>query len=266
MFVTINSWNMQGGGRDKLAYLDSSLLGNKNNIILVQEAGVSGTTGFLQNEVYQSQDGREFLCMLAVKDPLAAMNERCTTAILVELPLVEHCQISAFYDRVYSTARPLVYVQVGGLTIATFHAIANASYSVVEVKNAISRINEITRNGNWILMGDFNSEPFDYDMNRSNIMPNEFNHIRLSGTNSRYDEQKDTCYIIYDRLPTQGPHGRRTRCLDYTFVGNSAVENIGSQYINGRTYALFYNNIVVDACNRVVSDHNIIRMDVKTPM
>lgn len=260
MEVIIHSWNAQGSFRRKSSYLEGLLSNNKPNILLIQEEGTIGetknkNTGFETGDEFEI-GGHTFQCIVAQRDP-GALVSRCTTAIMLENSLIRHKTDQNTYQR--EVARPLCYVLFGDICIATLHAIANDSDSVTEVKNHLKYLSgcmedKDERIRDWILMGDFNSWPYRYDMDIKN-------HALRPEALVTYNKAYPICYeelsnygrycnIMIHGDPTQGPCGRRENYLDYIFFSMLPAFHI----IN------IYNRMVKDKEGNHISDHNLISL------
>jgi hypothetical protein len=244
--VQINSWNAQGGFREKSKYLDGMLSSLVPNILLLQEQGTRGGTGYNENEVFTIGESN-YCCMVCEEDPIAHV-ERCTTAIMVENGFVNHVVGRGTMSG--AVERPLCYIDLAsGVRVATIHAIANSSESVLEIKHYIDLLDKESPNVNWIFMGDFNSEPLDYALANQVLIPNIEQVVRYKGTESR----PKFCYVIADSQPTQGPVGQRISYLDFAFTSinhNFAVDGIR-------------NRMVYDTYGNYRSDHNLIQLSVR---
>lgn len=248
--VQISSWNAQGGFRYKKDCLAGMLSSRLPNILLIQEEGTidgnAGGTGYEEGEVFQI-GGYFYQCVIACADS-TAKKKRCTTAIMVEKILLPHIRNAGW--EINSVGRPMCYVDMAsGVRIATVHAIANRSDSIGAVKGFISYLDTCGQGADWILMGDFNSEPWNYDVNRVQLQPNREQIIQYQGSSTR----PMFCNLIADSQPTQGPAGTRCRYLDFAFTSD------GHKFaVNGIT-----NRMVHNASGEYCSDHNLIQLNVR---
>lgn len=241
MSVGISSWNMQGGGgkEPKLSALfNTAIKHSADDIILVQEEGVPGSTGF--------QKGKygNYTCVAMEEDPVAT-NQRCTTGILVK-DGIEYNSIGNL--NTYGVNRPIPYIIYEDVVIATVHAIANDGEAVPLVKSILNVLYDNYKY--WILMGDFNSEPGRYPVILYNqkqcLSPDEDNYICFYGTTNA----PRVCHLIYPGKPTQGANGIRENTFDYAFCSCN-IKTIGKPM----------NKIVIDPDRQTyLSDHNMISM------
>lgn len=245
--VQISSWNAQGDFRRKKDYLAGMISSELPNILLVQEEGVPGGTGMDEDEEFKIGDV-DYQCVIACTDSTAKI-ERCTTAIMVEKILLPH--IRNFGCETKSVERPMCYVNMAsGVRIATVHAVANRRESIGAVKGFISYLDTCGQGADWILMGDFNSVPWDYDVNQVQLQFNQEQIIQYQGSKKR---NQKFCKLIADSQPTQGPAGTRRRYLDFAFTSdghNFAVDGIT-------------NRMVHKARGVHCSDHNLIQLNVR---
>lgn len=241
--IRISSWNAQGGFRKKSQLLDFLLSSTEPNILLIQEQGTIGGTGYQIDENFCIGD-TAYTCKLLCADPFAKVH-RCTTAIMVEDKLLPHIKDIGYKEN--STGRPMCYVKLAsGVMIATIHATANSEISIGEVKEMISELDQ--DDSDWIFMGDFNSRPFDYDVGDRVLTANIEQCIQYEGTsrNSKY------CNIIYDSQPTQGSEGKRYNYLDFAFTNENH---------SFRVYRIT-NQMVYHENGTNCSDHNLIQLSV----
>lgn len=248
MRIAIHSWNAQGNFRGKSSCLNGMLCKHIPNIILLQEEGSIGAsknTGFNRQESFFIGYS-VFECAIAHTDP-TAKSLRCTTAIAVEWPYIKPNQCDVVTLEI---ARPLCFIDLGFLWIGTLHAIADSRYSVVEVKEHLRNLVsfQAETGKDWILMGDFNSNPWDYDiMQKQTKKPfifNESHTIAFAETTS----ETFLCNVIADSRPTQGAGGVRDHYLDFAF------HNTNQRF---RVIEIS-NNMIRDNDGDPVSDHNLI--------
>ena len=241
--IRISSWNAQGGFREKSQLLDFLLSSTEPNILLIQEQGTIGGTGYQINENFCIGDTR-YKCICLCPDPFAKM-DGCTTAIMVEDKLLPHIKDIGYKEN--STGRPMCYVKLAsGVMIATIHATANSEISIREVKKMISKLDQ--DDSDWIFMGDFNSSPWNYDVKYCGLVVNREQCIQYGGTsrNLKY------CNIIYDSQPTQGSEGERYNYLDFAFTNENH---------SFRVYRIT-NQMVYHENGTNCSDHNLIQLSV----
>lgn len=259
----INCWNAQGGSRDKIQYLAPLISAAYGNILVLQEEGVPGNTGFAEGETVII-DSTEFICLGAKIDE-TAQNLRCSTAILVEKELKPH--IVAVNQYAPAVQRPLCYVDLAaGVRISTVHATAYAPTAIPEVKGYIEWLDRNSPPNGWILTGDFNSQPWDYPIHISGNPT-----ITLSANVSQdipYAAFSTGgilfCGLLFDANPTQGAGGNRGNYYDFAFY-RSEPKFVVSGIVN---------RMVLDCRNRgcmdfmcptcagkgnCISDHNLIQ-------
>lgn len=246
MDILISSWNAQGDFRNKKDYLVGKIPPVLPNILLIQEEGVPYGTGMGWSEEFKI-GSLDFKCVIACTDS-TAKNKRCTTAIMVEKILL--CNILKSGCETKSVERPMCYVDMtSGVRIATVHAIANRSDSIGAVKGFISYLNTCGKGAEWILMGDFNSEPWDYYVHQVQLKFNQEQRIQYQSGSAK----SKFCNLIADSQPTQGPAGKRRSYLDFAFTGD------GHKFaVNGIT-----NRMVHNAKGVHCSDHNLIQLNVR---
>ena len=253
----ISSWNVQGGFGTNRDLIKDYISQDYPNILLLQEQGAPETTGLVQDQEFKIGN-TEFVAAVVIKDPTAD-NQRCTTAICVERNLYRHVVKGGTVY--YGAYRPLCYVQMASeVVIATIHAIANSADSVPQVKKFLDVLNgyetevdaKFKSGMDWILMGDFNSEPESYPI-RSNagatharLRANYPNKIEYSGSISR---GRHSCYIMYDECSTQGPNGKRYNKYDYVFYSNQTKFGIRS-----------ISNYLIKKGEGWKSDHNLVQV------
>ena len=224
MNIQISSWNSQGKFRQNSQYLGNCLSHDCPNVLLLQEEGVPGDTGFKRDEFF-SIGNIEFKCVIALTDPLA-VQYRCTTAIAVQINLLPH--IRKVCAAQYATARPMCYIDLAnGVRIATIHAIADDRQSVQEVLECIKWLDKQRKEEeySWILMGDFNSEPIRYGITKAGY--GSIQRIQYAGSSTRGQQY---CNLYAPACPTQGGSGwmtERIRCLDYVFTVDNPPFGIG---------------------------------------
>ncbi len=244
MRIQISSWNAQGGFRYKSDCLGRHLNNRYYyNVLLVQEQGVPGTTGYALGEEFNI--GKEtYQCVLCETDETAKVF-RCTTAIMVEEGLLG--QITDLGWHTESVSRPLCWINLWGiLRIAGFHAVANDSLSVYEVRKMLGMLDA----GDppfWVFMGDFNSNPTRYPLYDTDLRARRINEIQYAGS---HDRNQQYCNLLYSGEPTQGADGNRDSELDFAFSSNSGVSIGGIQ--NRLVYRRFLDY------PWPVSDHNMI--------
>ncbi len=261
--VMINCWNAQGGSRDKIQYLAPMISAAYGNILVLQEEGVPGNTGYEEGETVII-DRTEFICLEAKID-MTAVNLRCSTAILVEKELWPH--IVAVNQYAPAVQRPLCYVDLAaGVRIATVHATAYAPTAIPEVKGYIEWLDENSPPNGWILAGDFNSQPEDYPLH---IFGNST--IALSANVSQEIPYKAYsaggilfCNVLFDANPTQGAGGGRVNKYDFTFYRSEpgfVVSRIANRMVlDCRDRSCM--DFMCPTCTRggiYISDHNLIQ-------
>lgn len=252
--INIVNWNSQGGAAmpdkgnalaDKLSAWSQS---GQGCIVFLEEAGVPGTTGFSEGQDY-NMNGVLYQCIAACVDPKARI-QRCTVSVLIQKAMLDDNDIEVGYLE-QGAYRLVPFVKLNHqIVFAGMHAIANYSEAPQEVLNIIRHLDRAEKGQEgmpWILMGDFNSAPSSYPARGEVTLPDMVNRIRYDGTSSR----PRYCNMIYSSQNTQGAGGRRDNNYDYAFM----QENI----VNIRQFS---NDIVYDACGRVLSDHNMIRMEI----
>ena len=240
---------MQGNGLNKINYIQprNSI---ENIIQFCQESGVPTTTGFIKGKEYG-----EYVCGNTEVDSIA-YNQRCTTSCLVTKKCWKDCE---FETLKFSLHRPVIGCIFMDLALFTYHATANPSVSVLEVKEIIVTLNQKYGNsGKWILIGDFNSAPESYDCDKKWISPDQLNYIRVASTRDRATE-KDYCYLLYSSRGTQGSGEERENYLDFVFMSKALVESYGlSMYDN----KMIENYCVRDEKGNIISDHNRITIEL----
>lgn len=248
--ITISSWNAQGNFRMKYQFLGPILSSWDSNVILVQEQGNPDTTGFNRGEIFEI-GSKCFVCAFCFKDPTAT-NFRCTTAVFVESELYPHIVDRGIYS--VAVGRPLVYIDLAsGVRIATVHSIANNAQSVQDNRNYIKWLDYDSLGKNWIMMGDFNSEPIQYPEciygNSITLSPNSHQSIPYWIYSTGGIE---FCNILFDANPTQGANGVRNSNYDFIFYSDTPSFRIGG-IINQKIYLPEYG---------VISDHNLIQTTI----
>ncbi len=261
--IMINSWNVQGGSKEKLSSLEHMLSSSYANLLVLQEEGAPGTTGFKKGNDVEI-GGRRYICISASID-YTAENLRCSTAIFAEEILRPHIVGTGEY--IPEVRRPICYVDLAaGVRVATVHATANVSSSVLEIKNGIGWLDLDAPSNGWILTGDFNSCPGDYPLH---IAGNP--QIALSANKSQEIPYAANsiggicfCNMLFDANPTQGRAGDRTNYYDFIFYRSDpgfAVLNINNRIVREcRTHGCM--DFMCGSCTNsgnYVSDHNLIQ-------
>lgn len=252
--INIVNWNSQGGAATQNkgnALADNLSAWNQDGqdcIVFLEEAGVPGGTGFSEGQDY-NMNGVIYKCIAACVDP-KAQNQRCTVSVLIQETMLDGNDVELGYLEQGAYRLVPFVIFNNQIVFAGMHAIANFREAPQEVSNIIRHLDR-DENGQkrmpWILMGDFNSAPSSYPLGGEVTLPDRVNRIRYDGTYSR----PQYCNMIYSSQNTQGANGRRDNNYDYAFMQES-ISNITA----------FDNVIVHDAYNNVLSDHNMIRMEV----
>lgn len=170
--VNIVSWNTRGACMPKLNTYYGSLLksGDKNHIIMIQEAGAIEKIGVFDLTLGTSSRGHFFKGFFLPQE--GAGNPRCTTGILAETELDEN-HIFNYFNPVKTLEigkRPIVYYEHKLLNfttkikekciLATVHLTANETKAVEELDFLnISFKYQFDSCAHWLVMGDFNCEP-----------------------------------------------------------------------------------------------------------
>lgn len=268
MGIKVMSWNAQGGSAEKLVEALNEYC--KNNIapdiIFLQEQGTcdsKNATGFVDGQVVQIQEAGTdtgYTCLIAGADPTAKV-QRCTLACLIKFDRrngfsKKNIEGPFLIENYHGVSRPMVGVLYDGILMASIHAVANGTASVAEVKAAIKKViensgdmmrDEVDENC-WILIGDMNSKPEDYNKNIK-VSSNKLTEINL-GTESR----ENLCNILCSGKPTQGASGSRESELDFSFLG------LGLKQVKGNLYE---NVLPKDSNGEVLSDHNMIACTIE---
>lgn len=260
--IMINSWNVQGSSKSKLDVLVPLLSASYANLLVLQEEGVPGTTGFQKGEKVLIGD-RPYICVSAEKD-CTAKNYRCSTAILAEEILCPHIVGAGEY--LPEVQRPMCYVDLAsGVRVATIHATANEYEAVSEVKEEISWLDMYAPSNGWILTGDFNSCPGDYPLHIAGnpqiaLFANRSQEIPYAANSSGGIY---FCNMLFDANPTQGARGVRTKYYDFTFYRSDpgfSVTGIRNRYVcSERINSCMDFMCSVCKNNVYVSDHNLIQ-------
>ena len=242
MILSITSWNMQGGFRDKESRMklpESNRIRN-TNILLIQEAGNPNGAGINVNE-YATLFGKTFKCVACETDQNAQVNLRCTTCILVD-QYVSNLNYQ-IYVVGYVGYRPIVGLRINGSYICTVHDIADGtSYNI---KSLLSRV--FADKGPWMLMGDLNCDP-GFMSGLPNNTPNTPVFVN-AGTHDR----PHGFFEIYPAGPTQGAGGVRTAILDYVLADETMLPHLSSM----GSYNI-ENEMATDRYLNYLSDHNMI--------
>jgi hypothetical protein len=206
---------------------------------------------------------------LAKEDPVA-INERCTTAILVDKRLIDLGHFAGADVEYSGVYRPLCYVDLDcNLRIATIHAIAAECEAISEVKSCLNWLdNNLAKNEHWILMGDFNSGPwcypvYSYKKTKEELLSNCIQTISY--------KKRSNCKIYFDDCPTQGAGGERYSYLDYVFfserfgfwtggINNTKVLKCRKKDCDVDCIGCSYYD--ENKNTHYVSDHNLIQLKV----
>ena len=263
-FLRIRTWNMQGGGASKIAYIQPRL--DRKVILLCQESGVPNTTGFQRGERYG-----EYLCLASSVDA-AAYNQRCTTSVFVtcdacsahntiycgRCDIFRHMPITTYEatNRMNIITRPYLKVTYNRevcIDIYTYHATANRNSSVVEVIEIIKSIMDYGGNKNWILLGDFNAEPWDFESYTPfDLHAGQFNCMIFRTETRTRVISEHICYMLYPHGHTQGANGYRTSTLDYAFFSDTIC--------NSGIIADITNYYITNEYRVPLSDHNSVSL------
>lgn len=247
----MQGWGSQYGDDEKISALFRSIqnVPEGSKIIMLQECGDPKVTHVTHDSIFTSPYTNEkFRCHANDTDPTAFV-KRCSTAILASEELaVTSC--GNFFP--YGISRPVVYVEIDGICYATLHAIANSEDSVLQVKSSIEKLSN--QFADWVLLGDFNSQPWDYvDEPESEHL----NNVLITGTQKR---PGISCKMIFSDSPTQGANGNRDTSLDFAFVSNSKnEENIGI-YDGDSKRVINIQQYTESGCS--LSDHNLIGLEL----
>lgn len=249
----MQGWGSQYGDDEKMISLFRSIrnFSKGSTIIMLQECGDPDKTGLKQGVTLTSPFTNEkFQCYINHSDPTAFV-KRCSTAILVS----EGLNVTNYGILLpYGVTRPVVCVEVGGICFGTLHAIANQSESVPQVKTSL--INLASQYQNWMLIGDFNSNPQDY---ADYAQQEKLNDVLLSGTVSRPGY---TCKMIFSKAPTQGANGNRTNLLDFAFISSNVNEENILYTEDFKTKVI--NIKQLSSSNYYLSDHNLVGLSLST--
>lgn len=167
--TVISSFNMRGGGIRKKNCLAGLLSPDRNNILLLQDAGTNGAdpyghtpgtagTGLREKNIYHIGTA-EFLCALTVSDPVSR-SPNSTVSILIETDLLPG--VSKWgYEAVSGISHYTCWVDLSsGIRIATLHAASDPAQAVAEVKSSLLFLDGTSEE--WLLMGSFHSSPGEY--------------------------------------------------------------------------------------------------------
>lgn len=169
--VNIISWNTCGACMAKLNLYYSSLLNfEKNNIIMIQEAGKIEKTGVFDHNLGTFSRGHSFKAVFLPQE--GAGNPRCTTGILAEKELDENPVFNYFApdENLETGKRPIVYYehellnpqtgQKENCILATAHLTANENKALdeLEILN-LSFKYQFDSRAHWLVIGDFNCDP-----------------------------------------------------------------------------------------------------------
>ena len=263
MSLYVFSWNMQGwndGAKmDAMTdFFDSMNIDLSSNevVIFLQECGHPKLCGFVEKRPIDFNDG--LICQKFSVDPAAdEKNQRCSTAILTSRN-VNVSGRGAFFPEVN---RGMLYVVSNNRIFATVHAPADKHTSVPFVKGMLRNL-EDSRNGgkcqDWILMGDFNSQPEGYPiddaLHTTSLHPEIPNFIKFFGD----EDNSYFCDVAFPTSYTQGEHGRRTSLLDYAFMN---TDGYFSKFAKDSNNIAFCNVKIRNDEHKYLSDHNLIALE-----
>lgn len=245
-YTTVHSWNMQGEGNTKIKNRTPQM----RDILLLQETGAPNDKGFMPGNEYNG-----YRCILSKCDP-AAKNKRCTTSILVSKDIEDMVTEKGAYSVTNGknrVTRPLLYINYEDVYIYTYHATANISSSIAEMKYILRQMYKF-KNKYWMIMGDFNVIPTMLcdRMETVNNIKKGAAHVRLLTINfvTTSRPKRFQFYLLSSRRNTQGA-GARKRLFDYALVSKAIVEdNICDGYVRNRL--------------QTNSDHNEIGLTINT--
>ena len=247
MSLTVSSWNMQGAGAKKFDRIKSSDYDmRKTDIFLLQETGNPENGGFVKGNCYYFM-GELYYCAVVFVDP-TAVTLRCTNAVLIRASL--YTQNLRFGAIEMLGHRYITYIVYRNIAFASIHAPAADDPSFA--KNAVEAINNFSAGSDWVLMGDFNTDPLSIVPHGTH--PDTVNGVYLRGTVSR---PQLPCLLIYPSGATQGPNGTRVRRLDYAFLSASLSRYRVWGVVNSRIYESHIPNPAA-----LLSDHNMVAIQL----
>ena len=252
MPLYVLSWNMQGWSQGAKAdalnwYIWSSFNNDDQIIILLQECGSPRNCRLRNNTIVEWND--DFTCVRYMPDPTAD-DQRCSVAVLASNNIGG---VNGGIETI-GVNRVLMYVRCNNGVVATIHAPSGVPETVPYVNSALDICKRVSTHNpdnipdhdpnSWLLMGDFNSNPNNYNLNGIVLFPEVTNFIIYDGSHFR----PKNCDMIYSANNTQGANGIRVNLLDFAFMGHNGyfsdnlLQNNGLSFIN-RT---------------MTSDHNLI--------
>ena len=247
MSLTVSSWNMQGAGSKKITSIQSSEHDISNtDIFLLQETGNPGNRGFEVGKPYTCMR-KSYRCGVARVDP-TAVTFRCTNAVLIRDDLFK---LASFGSVEILGYRDIAYVLYRDIVFASIHAHAVDNPSMVV--DVVDAFNKRWANNDWVLMGDFNTDPTNIAKSYK-TKAGTVNEICLRGT---VDRPQSPCLLIYPRDATQGPKGDRVRRLDYAFLSDSLSRYRVCGIANSRIYGSR-----VPQPATLLSDHNMVTIQL----
>lgn len=263
MSLYVISWNMQGwndGAKmDAMTdFFDSMNIDLSSNevVIFLQECGHPNLCGFVEDQPLSYNN--DLICQKFCVDPTSNEdNQRCSTAILTS----SNVNVSDKGEIFTEVNRGMLYIVYNNRVFSTIHAPANESDSVPFIKELLVNLENGRNNSeyqDWILMGDFNSEPDRYPISdasgRPVLQPETANFINFYG-----DERLPYfCDVAYPTSETQGSDGDRENIYDFAFMNS---QGSFSQFTVDNNNLAFFNNKMSDSENRYLSDHNLIGLE-----